>query len=125
MMTQRMVAGCVITMAAVTLGGCAIINVDHDCNDRGSVPGRSTLGQITPGETTIEWVLTVAGPPSSRKQVDDGTEVLCWRRRDESKTDFNILFLITSKTESCREKTVYIEARDGIVQRYWVETDDS
>ncbi|NLF30530.1 MAG: hypothetical protein GX591_06545 [Planctomycetes bacterium] len=91
---------------------------------QGNVPGASTLSQITPGQTTVEWLLAVAGPPNSRKSVEDGTEIFRYCRTGSSEKEVGIFLLFHLDSSRRRQEAVFVETREGIVQRYWVETDD-
>jgi len=83
------------------------------------VPGRDTLRQIIPGETTKEWVLQTLGWPTSEKELGDGIEILRYEYTRTTRSKFGLLFIIDIDTSRVVEENVYFELQDGIVARYW------
>lgn len=102
--------------------GCVVM-VDEHRRESGNVPSEATLSEITPGETTVEWLLAAAGPPASRERLDDEREILRYEWKDDRQEEVAIFLLFQSSRDIRDGQTVLVEARNGIVQRYWVEAD--
>jgi hypothetical protein len=101
--------------------GCCAVLADSDTSFTGpaAAASPSTVAQIKPGETTREWVIATLGKPTSTSKTSDDTEILrydCVKKVHNSATIFLIL-AANDRKES--HQSVFVEIRDGVVQRCW------
>src|SRR5689334_6269822 len=59
----------------LTAGGCLVVK-GNNTEESGVRVSQPTLDQIKPGETTEAWLVAALGEPSSRRSVDDHTQIL-------------------------------------------------
>ena len=107
--------------ASVVFLGCAIVS-HHSHTTSGSgrhAPGESTLEQISPGETTKEWILHTLGRPTTEKKLGEGAEVLRYEYTETVRSEFGLLFVIDIDSSTEERENLYIELQDGVVERYW------
>jgi len=104
---------------ALSLTGCLVLSSDKT-ELEGTEVGVETLRQIEPGESEA-MVLELLGPPSSRKPVADGSEVLRWNYR-RTRSQGTVVFLLFAGTRQTNESgTIYVTLKDGKVERVWRE----
>ncbi|MEN8151643.1 MAG: hypothetical protein ABFS86_17640, partial [Planctomycetota bacterium] len=100
---------------ALTLTGCLIISSDKT-ETEGTEVGVETLKQIVPG-TSEEEVLTLLGPPTSRKPVSEGAELLRWEYR-RTRSQGTVVFLLFAGTcQTSESGTIYVTMKDKQVER--------
>ena len=106
---------------ALTLPGCLIMSSDKTQTE-GTQVSEETLAQIAPG-TSEELVLALLGPPTSRKEMSDGTELLRWRFQRTQKRGTAVLVIFAGSTETKETGTIFVILEQGderrIVQRVW------
>lgn len=107
---------------AALFSGCAVINSHEETRYSGRVVADESLERILPGETTEAWVLATLGEPSSTKDVGDNTRVLRYESTKIKHVDAELLFIFDTSSRVELDRTVFIECRDGVVERYWSET---
>ena len=102
---------------ALSLTGCLVFSSDKT-EVEGTKVGVETLKQISAG-TSEDMVLELLGPPTTRKPVSDGTELLRWnykRTRDRG----TVIFLLFAGTRTMSESgTIYVTMKDKKVERIW------
>jgi len=104
-------------LCILLLSGCLVSSTSHEKVSGNYVP-ENTFDRIKPGETTSSWVQATLGDPSTREKADD-TEV--WKYSyTEVKEGSGAIFLIFGGTDKKeRQRTAYVEFKDGIVKTKW------
>lgn len=109
-------------LAAMVLTGCVSSHSDVKYGGKGPAVGNATLRQVTCGETTKDWLLTVLGTPSRTAQGANGTEILTYEYTKTVDSEFHF-FIFFNSDDRREERTVYVfELENGVVTRYWKES---
>ena len=122
--TGMMKAGMLVLsiLAAMVLTGCVSSHSDVKYGGKGPAVGNATLRQVTCGETTKDWLLTVLGAPSRTAQGAHGTEILTYEYTKTVDSEFHF-FIFFNSDDRREERTVYVfELENGVVTRYWKES---
>jgi hypothetical protein len=117
----RLVLTLIVVGAFLPVAGCFIWNSDVSYGEKGAPLSGCTLKQVKCGETTRDWLVVTLGQPSEQSTSDAGTELLKYKYSKTEENNVVMPFVIVND-EKKRVQTVYFELKDGIVQRYWVET---
>jgi outer membrane protein assembly factor BamE (lipoprotein component of BamABCDE complex) len=98
--------------------GC-LVATNSTTSRSGNYVSQSTLNQITPNQTTQDWVKSVVGNPTSKSMLADGTEI--WKYSYSQRTDNDgYVFLIFAGNDSKEAAgTIFIELKNGLVTRCW------
>lgn len=120
-MNRTLLTGLVTVSMLGSLGcmaGCLVSGSNNQAV-AGSYVSRETLDRIEPGVTTAAWVEATLGMPTSRKTLDDGTEI--WRYSYvRTKTGHgSVLFLFKHSDSNTQAHTTIVEFKDGVVTRAW------
>lgn len=112
-------------LAVVPLAGC-VVSGSRTITVEGRRVGVFSLEQIEIGETNVEWVQAAFGDPTSRESwtSEDSSIVEVWRydwRRTE-KSNGAILLLFAASERSVESESTYVEFTDGVVTRFWTES---
>lgn len=110
-----------LVLASAVLGGCLITASTRRSYD-GVVPSDETIKEIEIGKTTVEWLIAVAGKPSSREKVDDHTELLRYEKTATVDKSFFVFLLMQSRVNTSTRETVVFEVVDGVVTKCWAES---
>lgn len=104
--------------AVIALPGC-LISSRSDQHITGNRVGTETFSRIEPGKTTMQWVQASMGEPSSKRTLDDGTEIWRWNYT-KTKNSRGAVFLIASGDDSITTSgSTVVEIKDGLVIRAW------
>lgn len=121
-----MATGVLMAGAALApLSGC-VVSGSRTITVEGRRVGVFSLEQIELGETSSDWVEAAFGEPTSRDSwVSDDDELIeVWRydwRRTE-KSNGAILLLFAASERNVEAESTYVEFTDGIVTRFWTES---
>jgi hypothetical protein len=119
--SHRLVLAMIVIGSLLPVAGCFVWNNDVKYSDKGAPLSGSTLKQIECGKTTRDWLIVTLGEPSEQSTTDAGAEVLKYKYSKTQESNVVMPFLIVND-EKKREQTVYFEVKDGVVQKYWVES---
>ncbi len=109
-------------LVTMVLTGCVSSRSDVKYGGKGPAVGNATLRQVTCGETTKDWLLTVLGAPSRTAQGANDTEILTYEYTKTVDSEFHF-FIFFSSDDRREERTVYVfELENGVVTRYWKES---
>ncbi len=117
----RLALALVAVGGLLPIAGCFVWNTDVRYGEKGAPLSGSTLKQIESGKTTRDWLMVTLGEPSEQSTTDAGVEVLKYRYSKTQESNVVMPFVIVND-EKKNEQTVYFEVKDGIVQKYWVES---
>ena len=117
----RIVLGVAVIGSLLSVAGCFIWNSDVRYGDKGAPLSGTTLKQIECGKTTRDWLMVTLGKPSEQSTTDAGVELLKYKYSKTQESNVVMPFVIVND-EKKNEQTVYFQVKDGVVQKYWVET---
>jgi hypothetical protein len=111
-----------LSMACLLAAGGCLVTSKSKTTQSGASVSEVTLDQIRPGQTTEAWLIASAGQPTSRARVDDHTEILRYDHV-ETRTSGGTIFLLFAGGSTRQTTTsVRFEVTDGIIARYWTES---
>ena len=119
--SHRVVLAAIVVGSLLPLGGCFIWNSDVSYGEKGAPLSDSMLKQIEAGKTTRDWVTSTLGEPSEQSTTSAGVELLKYKYSKNQQSNVVMPFLIVND-EKKHEQTLYLEVKDGVVQKSWVET---
>jgi outer membrane protein assembly factor BamE (lipoprotein component of BamABCDE complex) len=119
--SHRVVLAVIVMGSLLPVAGCFIWNSDVNYGEKGAPLSDSTLQQIESGKTTRDWVMSTLGEPSEQSTTDAGVELLKYKYSKRQESNVVMPFVIVND-EKKNEQTVYLEVKDGVVQKYWVES---
>ncbi len=112
-------------MLTIGLSGCELISVSedisHDSDDR--VLPATTLNRIELGVSKRAWIEAVLGKPDSAEDVKD-TTILSYQFSESIAQRVRILLLFRYKGSYSRERILFVQLKDDVVQKVWLEGDD-
>lgn len=114
--------GALAVFTTCLLTGC-IVSGNSSVSLSGQAVRDSSMKLLEPGVTTEEQVLELVGVPTRVVELDPNRKIYVyeWSRRESSSTAIFLLFSGSSAEETSR--VVNIELVDGVVTRWWSETD--
>ncbi|MHC4216372.1 MAG: hypothetical protein ACYSWP_23720 [Planctomycetota bacterium] len=118
---KNITLGILYILTALVLSGCVCAGSNIQYGSKGPPIGQGTISQIKPGETTKAWVLSLLGDPSSVREMPDGTEVLKYEYTKEKQGGFVLFPIIFLNDAKHEQTTCYVEIKDGIVTRRWID----
>ncbi|MBN1505739.1 MAG: hypothetical protein JW955_02775 [Sedimentisphaerales bacterium] len=118
---DRLVLSLIVIGSLLPVAGCFIWNSDVSYGEKGAPLSTGTFKQIRCGETTRDWLIVTLGQPSEQSTTDAGGELLKYKYSKTEETNVVMPFVIVND-EKKRVQTVYFEIKEGVVQKYWVET---
>jgi hypothetical protein len=119
--SHRLVLALIVAGSLLPVAGCFIWNSDVRYGEKGAPLSGSTLEQIESGKTTRAWLIATLGEPSEQSTMDTGVELLQYKYSKTQESNVVMPFVIVND-EKKSEQIVYFELKEGIVQKYWVET---
>jgi hypothetical protein len=119
--SHQLVLAIAIAGTLLPAAGCFVWNSDVKYGEKGAPLSGDTLKQVECGTTTKAWVVSTLGQPSEQSTTDGGAEILKYKYSKNQESNVVMPFVIVND-EKKHEQTVFFEVRDGIVQKYWVET---
>ncbi|WP_221033087.1 hypothetical protein [Actomonas aquatica] len=112
-----------LVSASALFSGCTIISSHEEGHFTGRTVGEESLQRIVPGETTEAWVIATLGQPSRTEEVDEATHILSYHASEIKHVEASLLLIFDTSTRVEIDHTVFVECKDGVVQRYWRESD--
>ena len=114
-------AALLVVLLAALSGGCAVM-VNTDSRTSGTLITEASLDQVTPGETTRDWLIAAFGRPTSAEGMPEGGELLRYEY-SETRDSSGSIFLLMAFNEDVvtRHSIAYFELKDNVVQRCWLE----
>ena len=108
--------------ASLALSGC-LLTSSNATYETGRRITPSTLDQVTPGETTEDWLIATLDQPSARTSVEGqpDVEILRYDFSEHHESEGAFLFLYAGSTRRTKTLSTFFEVQDGIVTRYWSE----
>jgi len=119
--SRQLVLTMIVIGSLLPVAGCFIWNSDVSYGEKGAPPSGSTLKQVECGKTTRDWLMVTLGEPSEQSTTDAGVELLKYKYSKTQESNVVMPFVIVND-EKKNEQTVYFQVKEGIVQKYWVET---
>lgn len=119
--SHRLVFVMIVIGSLLPVAGCFIWNSDVSYGEKGAPLSGSTLEQIECGKTTRDWLTGTLGEPSEQSTTDGGVELLKYKYSKTQESNVVMPFVIVND-EKKNEQTVYFQVKDGVVQKYWVES---
>ena len=109
----------VVACVALSLPGCLVFSQDKTTTEGTEVTVES-LKQILPGAPE-DFVLSVLGPPTRRKSISDGTELLTWRY-ERTREQGTVIFLLFAGIKKSQESgRIFVSLEKQKVVRVWRE----
>jgi len=101
-----------------TLTGC-LYSSGSTTKLEGQFVGSGTYSQIEPRVTTDRWLIAAMGQPTSKATLEDGTELWAWRYSRRVASRGGVLLLARTASDTQSQGGVFVELKDGVVQRTW------
>lgn len=118
--TGKSVAGLgVLLLALLSLPGCVCSSSNARYGPEGPAPGKQTLKQIKPGETTEAWLLSTLGHPPNRRPIDDGKTILKYHYSKKTDSSFVLAGFLHVKGQDTEYTNHYFEIKDGLITKFW------
>ena len=115
-----------IVSGLITLAsGCAVVSSHHDSYVTGHSVSDETLARVEPGVSTEAWLVATLGEPTEAETVDAHVRILKYASKRITKYDTELLFVFDTSSRSEKSQTVFFEMRDGVLTRYWQESETS
>jgi hypothetical protein len=102
---------------ALSTSGC-LISSSTSVEIEGDWVEASVAKSIAPGMKE-EDVLARMGDPTSRTELEDGSQILRWTWREERESHAGIFLLISTDNETITTHSTYVELCEGVVTRTW------
>jgi hypothetical protein len=119
--SHRLVLSMIVLGSLLPVAGCFIWNSDVTYGDKGAPLSGTTLKQVECGKTTKAWLLATLGEPSEQSTTDAGDEILKYKYSKSQESNVVMPFVIVND-ENKKEQTIFFQVKDGVIQKYWVET---
>ena len=103
--------------ALCLLTGCLVSQTSQSTHTGVNVPGE-TFAQIKAGTTTIGWVESTLGTPTS-KSKNDVSEVWKYVYTEHTDSSGAVFLVFGGSSSTDKSQTVFIEFKDGIVINKW------
>lgn len=104
--------------AAGILQGC-LVSSSSRTEYSGRHIARSTFDQIEVSKTRKDFVLATLGEPTSKRMLEDGTELWKWSYRRSKSSRGSVLLLLAANNTTESEGATYVQFRDGVVVNAW------
>ena len=118
-----MIRTAMLGLICFSLSAC-LVTVDSDNRVTQSVWDEGDVNRMSVGQSDMEWVRTAFGEPSTRLRYADGSEIWKYRNRREKDTEVGLFLIFSVDVEQEKVETLAIEFVDGIVDNYWIESDN-
>ncbi len=114
------VAGAILTTAS----GCLIMG-KSSVEEFGAPVSSSALAEVTPGETSSDWLVQRLGAPTAKWTEPDRPGVEIWKYEHVTvrKSSGALLFVFASSSRTRTTHSTLFEVENGVVSRYWLEKD--
>jgi outer membrane protein assembly factor BamE (lipoprotein component of BamABCDE complex) len=99
------------------LSGCLIEHSSNTTHD-GTRVAPETLNQIKAGQTTMGWVASTLGAPTSKTRTDED-EVWKYVYTEHTNSQGAIFLIFSGSDTSDKSETAFIEFKNGIVINKW------
>ncbi|MBX3375772.1 MAG: hypothetical protein KF678_02060 [Phycisphaeraceae bacterium] len=117
-MRNRVVVVALLAVLASVMSGC-LVRSSTRTEYCGRFIGPETIRQIEPGKSKDDFVIALLGPPSSKTQVSDGSEVWKWGYRKVHASRGKVFLLVSANDSTVTQGATYIVMRDGVVEKVW------
>ena len=107
----------VLLTSIALLTGCLVTHSDETTH-KGVAVAPDTFAQIKPGSTTLGWVESTLGNPSS-KTKNEFTEVWKYVYTEHSDSSGAIFLIFGGSRSNEKTETTFIEFKDGVVTNKW------
>jgi len=97
---------------------CVIVHSDKGVNRTGDYVSPRTLEQIKTG-VSAEYVLAILGSPTTKSELENGTEIWKWRYTETLESHGGILIVFRSKSSTDTVHNSFVEFEDDTVVRTW------
>src|SRR5581483_7937534 len=104
---------------ALSLGGGCLVGSSNQVTRSGNYISDSTFNQIQPGKTSASWVLATLGPPTSKTQVDGGSEVWKYAYTETRDSSGYVFLLFGGNDRQVTTGNAFVEIKDGVVVKSW------
>jgi len=121
----RRIASLILAGAFLSAAAGCLFTSHSSLKESGMKVSSVTLDQIRPGETTEAWLLAAAGEPSSRREVDKNTAILCYDHVSTRSSGGTVFLLFSGHSTRKETTSVKFEVAGGVISRYWVESASS
>lgn len=102
------------------LSGC-IIARSSTREESGKKIGEATLRQLEVDSTTQDWVLSVLGEPTRRSAIEEGAEIWVYEYQLKKESRVGVVVLLSSEDEKIENQSVFLEFKNKVLTRYWIE----
>ncbi len=112
-------------LAILFLSGCELVSISEDVSYRSTdraVPSK-TIEQIEIGQTNRLWLEKYLGPASSSKKTED-VVIHTYRFSEQVQQRVRIFLLFQHRTTDTRERLLFVELKDDLVQRLWLDDEE-
>lgn len=114
---SRLIWSAAVLCATALVPGCIITTGSH-VHRTGKDVGRETLAQIEPGRKK-DFVLALLGEPTSKTEVEGGTEIWKWAYSERRVHHGSVLLVIETGQTQERTGASYVQFQDGSVAKAW------
>ncbi len=122
-MSRKLASIIVLLSLLAFVSGCAVISSHSNTRITGTPVSDETLDRIELGVTSQEWIMATLGQPTRIETVDESTGILKYTSKRITHSDAGLLFIFDTSSKSEETSTVYFEFIDGVLQRYWQDSE--
>ena len=109
---------CACVFSCALMSGC-LYTSGRTVRDTGPRISENSVRAVELNKSTIDWVVTTFGEPSSRACTLDGAEILRYDCDVRTTEGSYFLMLAASSTNTIERTCWWFEARDGKITRAW------
>ena len=107
-----------VLFLALASSSCVIVRSNSGVERTGEYVSPQTFENIKSGVSS-DYVLAVIGDPTTKTEVEEGSEIWRWRYTEIRESNGGVFLLISSKRTTDTVHNCYVELNDGKVVRAW------
>ena len=104
--------------ALLAMPGC-LISSSNSTSYSGAHVTPSELASVTIGESTPDMVESTVGAPSTKKTLDDGSELWTWNYSKTTSGHGSVLLLFSGSSSTTNAHSAHVLFRDGVAAKKW------
>jgi hypothetical protein len=117
---MRTIPTALLLGGAVLLAGC--VSGSSRVSQSGTYVSDETLGRFESGVTTEAQVLELLGPPDKTVGWKEDSTLHVWRHESRSRSSGSVGLFVSGRSESVRQRSVYVACRGGVVLEHWSDS---
>lgn len=105
--------------AAAMTGGCSVIESDNHVSYTGNYVPTDSFSRIEVGRSTPAFVEATLGEPTSRTDLEDGTQIWRWDYVVRRSGEGSLLLVFDGQSSSEKRHASFVQFQDGVVVKKW------